>query len=403
MPKLLTATEAAGLLNIKPATLYAYVSRGLLTPVKNTGERGSRFKADEVSRLRKQRSYGHAPKKAVGEALHLGLPVLESNLSLIEEGCLYYRGKSITELARTHTLEDVAQLLWACEAVNPFAAGVSGLKTRRGRIAAGGECTLSVVSRCIETLSINRIDEHESVWYASAAVVRLVASAVLQSKPSTEHIDGQCARAWQLNKAQQQAIRAALVVSADHELNVSSFTARCVASCGASLNAAVIAGLAALGGIRHGAYSERVETIWDEIEASASIAKGVRAIVARGAPVPGFSHPLYPGGDPRCTVLFGVWTPHATAKSIAKEVLAQTGELPTIDFALVALRRGLKLPRGIAAKIFTIARTVGWIAHALEQRADARLIRPRSRYVGARPEPSRIAAARAGRLVTFSR
>lgn len=401
MPTLLTATEAAQLLNVKPATVYAYVSRGLLIPVGGLGRNGRRFRSEQVLRLGKQQRYGHAPRKAVGEALHLGLPVLQSRLSLIEDGCLYYRGKSIAELANTHSLEEVARLLWACDPIDPFTGQVNGLRSLRPARRSLDDDTISIVARCIETLSINRVDERESVWSACASVVRLIVSAVLQTRPSTDDIDLQCVRAWGQEEARRRYIRAALVVCADHELNVSSFTARCVASCGASLSATVIAGLAALGGARHGAYSERVEVMWDAVESAPSIAKGVRKVLLHCDRIPGFSHPLYPAGDPRCAALFNVWRPHTAARRIADEVLALTGEYPTIDFGLVALRRGLNLRRSVAAKIFTIARSVGWIAHALEQRSDERIIRPRSRYVGVQPHSEHNPPTKNARVVRF--
>jgi len=400
MATLLTAAEAALLLKVKTATIYAYVSRGMLNPAKGSRRAGPRFSSDEVARLGERSSYGHAPKRAVGEALHLGLPVLQSSLSLIEDGCLYYRGQSIAELARTHSLEMVAQLLWQCEPLDSFGAELLGVSPVHRPLDARDD-TASIVARCIETLSVNRVDDCIGAWAAGATIVRLVAGAVLDVRPSTDDIDRQCALVWRLDEVKRAYVRAALVVCADHELNVSSFTARCTASCGASLSASVIAGLAALSGTRHGAYSERVEAVWDAFEVAPSLAKGVRRVVAQGERIPGFSHPLYPAGDPRCAVLFNLWKPHVAARRIADEVLAATGELPTIDFGLVALRRGLKLPRGTAAKIFTIARTVGWIAHALEQRFDSRIIRPRSRYVGVRPICSEHTIPKNVRIVRF--
>ncbi len=401
MLKLLTATEAANLLKVKPATLYAYVSRGLLQPVATKGANGRRYRSDEVSRLGRQKSYGHQPRKAAGEALHLGFPVLESSLSLIEDGNLYYRGWAIADIARTHRLEDVARLLWGCETIDPFRSGIAASRPRPRARTASQEDMSAIAARCIEALAAQRWDESKSVWQACARALRLVAGAVLQRGSSSKPIDRQCAIAWGLDEIGQECVRAGLVVCADHELNVSAFTARCAASCGASMSAAVIAGLAALSGSRHGGYSERVEATWDKIEAGASIAKGIRAMAERGENIPGFWHPLYPGADPRCAALFTVWKPHRAAQRIADEVFAHTGALPTIDFGLVALRRGLGLPRGTAAKIFAIARTVGWIAHALEQRLDDRLIRPRSRYVGLRPQSARPPETSVVRTVKF--
>jgi citrate synthase len=400
----LTADEAAAALKVKPATLYAYASRGFIQSVKDQGSGRSLYRVYDVQRLEIQKRDGHGPKKSVGGALDLGLPVLDSHLTLIEEGKFYYRGKAVSDLVRTATLEDIARLLWDCGTVDPFKSASLPLTSpplERQRPKVPIAPKLSTAERCMALLATTPVDESGSAWEAGAALIRLVTAAALQSKPNAQPIDQQCATAWGLDDHGRDCVRAALMLCADHELNVSSFTARCVASSRASLKAAVIAGLAALSGSRHGGATSRVETIWDEIEASSSVAVGLRRIIDRDHHVPGFWHPLYPAGDPRCTALFSIWKPDKTTRRIIKGVAMLTEQHPVIDFALVALRRGLGLPRGAAFELFAIGRTVGWIAHVLEQRKDNRLIRPRSRYVGLRPESSKISAPKNARIVKF--
>jgi citrate synthase len=198
--------------------------------------------------------------------------------------------------------------------------------------------------------------------------------------------------------AAEGLLEAALILSVDHELNVSSFTARCVASAGSTPYAAVGAGLAAIQGIHHGGHSERMEALLAEagaargdpnVEVPATIAGRLR----RGEPVPGFGHPLYPGGDPRCRELFrriAADFPGTEAAAFA-DALATAGrdllgEHPNVDAGLAVTARALGLPRGSALVIFALGRTVGWIGHAVEQYREGRLIRPRARYVGERPE-----------------
>jgi citrate synthase len=106
--------------------------------------------------------------------------------------------------------------------------------------------------------------------------------------------------------------------------------------------------------------------------------------------ISGFGHPLYPDGDPRARVLLELLDEHAPARSplvdvqrLARAVRDTTGAEPTVDYALAAIERVLGLPAGAAFTLFAVGRVTGWIAHAIEQTGDGRLIRPRARYIGA--------------------
>jgi len=187
-------------------------------------------------------------------------------------------------------------------------------------------------------------------------------------------------------------IGAALILAADHELNVSAFTARCVASANASPWDVVAAGLAALKGSRHGGHTERVEALFRE----AGTAAGARRVLAdrlrRGEPIPGCGHSLYPDGDPRGTALLEMAkeiAPGSPAVECALAVAEAYRELihehPTIDHGLVALSRALDLPQHTPLALFALGRTIGWIGHAIEQYGANKLIRPRAAYVGEMP------------------
>src|SRR5215472_331849 len=147
----LNSREAAKRLGVSAATLYAYVSRGLLRSEAIDGRRERRYRADEVARLRHRRDIGRKAESIANHALDFGTPVLESALTLIEDSRLYYRGFDATELARHAALEDVARLLWQCDD-KPFSAGnLPPLTTalRRAWIAAA---PLSPVDRCLVVL-----------------------------------------------------------------------------------------------------------------------------------------------------------------------------------------------------------------------------------------------------------
>jgi citrate synthase len=108
--------------------------------------------------------------------------------------------------------------------------------------------------------------------------------------------------------------------------------------------------------------------------------------------LPGFGHMLYPDGDPRAAVLLDMLAERAASRaerqaladidSIVRAAYDATGLAPTVDFALSALERVLALPSGSAFSLFALGRAAGWIAHAMEQMEDGRLIRPRARYIG---------------------
>jgi citrate synthase len=200
------------------------------------------------------------------------------------------------------------------------------------------------------------------------------------------------ARKWNLGDAGEDLVRAALVLCADHELNVSSFTARCVASAGSHPYAVVIAGLAALEGPRHGGASARVEAMLGALRQARPLRTAVAARLRRGEPIEGFGHPLYPDGDPRARVLLDLLgeryaksAEYRFVADVAREATGVTGDHPTVDFGLAALGRVLDLPAGAPLMLFAIGRSVGWIGHAIEQYATGQLIRPRATYVGVPP------------------
>ena len=205
-------------------------------------------------------------------------------------------------------------------------------------------------------------------------------------------IDRALARAWRVNPRGVDVLRSALILCADHELNVSSFTARCVASAGSNPYAVVIAGLSALEGPRHGGAGARVESMLTSTRGVTDLRAAVAARLRRGERIDGFGHPLYRGGDPRATILLDMLKHRCGTSAELGFVLAFASaaatairEKPNLDFALAAVSRVLKLPPGSPLTLFALGRTIGWIGHAIEQYATGQLIRPRAKYVGVVP------------------
>lgn len=239
-------------------------------------------------------------------------------------------------------------------------------------------------------------DDRAAHWSLVQAMA-LAATGRAPASPGTP-LHEQLAAAWHVPAGRAGELRRALVLAADHELNASSFTARCVAGTGADAAAAMTAALAALSGPRHGAMSLALESLWPQLEAASRTTASLKRWLAGQGRVPGFGHTLYPQGDPRARALLAALPSDRARERLVQAVQRSTGHAPNLDFGLVALMRDLGAPPGAAFAVFAVARSIGWLAHVFEQRASGALIRPRAAYVGPRPQPTGAAPA-AGRVI----
>ncbi|MFX1761255.1 citrate synthase [Paraburkholderia sp. A1RI-2L] len=415
MSSYMTAAEAAAALGISRATLYAYVSRGMLTSVPADDANGSahpherpsqpqsrRYAAAEVRGLARRKADGKRAGKVAQKVLDWGVPVLESSITLIADGRLFYRGQDAIALARHASLEEVAALLWECSPRRVLEANAAPIAVAQWSAWLKLWSAHSPLERALVLLP-SAATQMPRIWVqgrdaqleTGTQLMRLLAAALVCAAPSSEPLHRQLAHAWAVrSRAQAELLRAALVLCADHELNASAFTVRCITSTGMHLFGAAAGGLAALGGPSHGGETTRVAALFDEAahadDLHRYLAQRLAADEFGATPkLPGFVHPLYPDGDPRARLLLDMLAQHASARSpmdevdaLAHAVAETTGARPTLDYALAAIERVLALPRGAAFTLFAAARVTGWIAHALEQNADGRLIRPRARYIG---------------------
>jgi citrate synthase len=397
----LRAREAAAELGISLPTLYAYVSRGLIrSQPAGTRSRERRYSAVDVAALKERQAQRRDPGQVAVTALNWGTPVLESAITLIDDGRLYYRGHDALELARSRRFEEVVGLLWtgstdsfdgwtrderplpasklpASEGLPPLEC----LQTRLPLLAASDPSAYDLrrapVMRAGRRVLLALVDEIAPSAHGPASIAETLAMRLAPETASAARL-----------------IDSALILSADHELNASSFTVRCVASARAPLYDAIGAGIAALRGVRHGAASQRAEALLKEVAAPERAAGVIQDRLRRGEPIPGFGHNLYPAGDPRATFLIDlcreIMPGHpvlALARSVVRAVAEQIDERPNVDFGLVVVSRSLDLERGSALTLMALGRMAGWVAHAIEQYERDQLIRPRARYVG--PEPLR--------------
>src|SRR5262249_5775845 len=186
-----------------------------------------------------------------------------------------------------------------------------------------------------------------------------------------------------------RTLGAALVLLADHELAASTFAARVAASVRADPYAVVATGLGAVGGALHGGASLGVEAMLAAAAAPADVPRVVGSLLRRGERIPGFGHFVYRAGDPRATFLLDAVRAAvpgspllALAAAGAAEVARRGLPSPNIDFALGTLASASGMVPGGAEAVFAVARTAGWIGHALEEYARRTPLRPRARYTG---------------------
>ncbi len=407
-----TASEAADELKISVNTLYAYVSRGLIRSESGPAKgRDRRYNAEDVRQLKAQREQRRDPLKAAEAALHWGNPIMESGITEIRDGRLYYRGRDAVSLASVYSAEEVAAFLWTSELrrIEPIPAdtGAHGAPMTPNP-EAWSDCEalvrrmatdLSATERFQVVLPLIGAADPAAHDLRPAQLGRTggrILSAMARIATLTGDDEAKLPVAQRLQRDwvpgfpdAAALIDKALVLCADHELNTSTFAARCVASTGASLYGVVIAGLCALQGVRHGGSTERVSDFLHAVAAQGRPGPVIAGYLRRGEAIPGFGHPLYPAGDPRGEALLEAIfraCPPSSALSLAKETELAVGHLlearPNIDFGLAVLAECLQLPRGAPLTLFALGRTLGWVAHAMEQYASGEMIRPRARYVG---------------------
>jgi citrate synthase len=389
----LSATKAAAFLGVAKPTLYAYVSRGLVRSQPGANSRARTYNRLDLEQLQARKRIRNRPQAEVAAALHWGAPLLDSSLTLITKDGLFYRGSSALELALSRSFWEVARWFWIGHwEVPPPDPGRSGVR----RPKRASDPFHLQQSWLIERSHCDSLGYQWAMPVAgetgTAIVRQFLAFLTGVPNPSIDHAASELATSWcRRPQRAERVLNAVLILALDHEINVSSFTARVVASAGSNLYEVVNAAMCAFSGSRHGRTSERAEQFMRELEDVESAGTLLHARLRAGEEIPGFGHPLYPGGDPRAKLILQLLAedfPAEFAKiqrkiSESERALHQSANL---DLAVAVVSKVLGLPVRSGFHLFALGRTVGWIAHAVEQHQSGEFIRPRARYTGVMPE-----------------
>jgi citrate synthase len=424
----LTAAQAAARLGVKPQTLYAYVSRGLLSRERDV--HGSTFDPLEIEAFADARRAG-AARQAAPPAAGSPLMVLDTDVARIEDGELYFRGLPAADLVRDHSFEQVARWLWRrlgdelggdagggepddIAAGDPagsprpdvsgalFAPDLDAVASARTALAAlpSSARTLDRLQVAVPMLGAADPTRHDlgpdAVRGAAERLIAGVVAALATERrgPRT----GIAAALWHAlagrrpTASEAGVLDAALVLLADHDLATSTLAARAAASARATPYAVVSSGLGALDSALHGNASEAASGLIRLVLDGADARTAIAQTVARTArPVPGFGQPLYPNIDARAGILLPLIARNlpggsrviGAVDSLAAQVEERTHRHPNVDLALAALTIAAGMPSDAGPAIFAVSRMVGWIAHALDEYEQRPLrLRPRGRYVG---------------------
>jgi citrate synthase len=409
------AAEAAERLGIKQASLYAYVSRGVLSRRRDTAGRVSMFDAGEVEELARR----GRPRRKQGAAEL----VIETQVTEIDGSSLRFRGLDAVELATTHSFEDVAVLLWT----GALPAGPEpGWRATPAAVAAGraAQAALPAGTLPLERLQVivpalaatDPVRLHLDPPAVAAAAKSMIAGMVgalpwaSPRQMSSGAVSGGSAgiasgdpapagaiasglaaklRPGQVPAGLPAVLNSALVLVADHELAASTLAARVAASMRADPYAVVATALGAMGGALHGGAALGAEIMLSSADSPADAPGVVGEVLRRGERLPGFGHFVYKGGDPRANLLLQLIATYAPAspelaiaRAITDEVRRRALPEPNIEFGLAVLARVAGMIRGAGEAIFATGRSAGWLAHALEEYERNVPIRPRAVYTG---------------------
>ncbi len=411
----LSAREAAELLNIRKETLYAYVSRGMVRSVSDSGPSRARlYLRDDLERLRVKAGARGGHEAAAATAMNLGAPIVPTSITEITPQGPRYRGHLATDLVRQQLgFENVAELLWTghlhdsfwCWSVENSQACVPQL-LQHIPAAASRHQMMEVLALVTLQLAMGRGPVQERLRSgrtldAARQVILSLAGCfgLLRPRARFAPVSDRTPVAQGLLQAMGHAadpfnvrlMNTLLVLMADHELSPGAFAARVAASAGASLHSCLAAALSVSAGSEVARLYERADEFLSSAQRADALLRRADELLSSGRSLPGFDHPIYPQGDPRARCLFELLEehPHRMPPEVRKilrlveRVERSHGIHARHEVGIIAAAKAMGLPPQAPPALFVLARITGWVAHIQEQRLSRTLLRPRAKFVAA--------------------
>jgi citrate synthase len=389
----LSAEKAAKALDVSLQTLYAYVSRKGVRSLPIPGSRKRRYWKSDIERLRNKKQPIAAP---------LGPLKRESEITLITESDIFYRGLNATELAENASFEFVAALLWGFREEEIFARAPPKLpplfKQMDKLLAEEGEINRATALFTLLEQANPQAYDLSPIGMARTGVdiLRCLAAITLRTaKVTAEPLHLFVARNLGLSAPLGDLVRRLLILSADHAFEPGTVAVRTVASMGVTPWRSLISGFAVT--LARRGRMGSFEAIYRFVVELVACSDPYAMVVGRirdGEHLPGFDTfavaAVHPTGDPRARSLFkscGVILARDPAFVRLKEAVAAIKEIKNVEpsFAFMCVFIGWKIGLHRQDSLFHLGRAAGWVAHAIEQFQAGETYRQPDTYQGALP------------------
>lgn len=408
-----TRAEAIALLDIKPATLYTYVSRGLIRRVNAPGRKLSFYLREDLDRLRTRSGARTSDAVLAAGAIRYGEPVVPTSITEITPEGPRYRSRNAIDLAQAGVgFEAVAGLLWtgilldrrdpwqfrpprreflklindACRLAHPV-----GLHDAFMFVTLATAMSIGPPQARLSQAAASSLAARELIMLLTGCFGLLLRKPAYRAPRPGETVAEAIAAGLELpiGLKPERALDAALVLSADHELNPSTFVARITASSESDLHSCIASAIGTHSGARIARACDGLDEFFRKpVSAASLVPRPGSGGAGPDIATLGFNHPLYAHGDQRAVCLLDIVRRLNTRSRRVRNILAalDTAERkhkqhPRLETALAVLAIALEMPPGAASGLSTLARVAGWTAHVAEQRLGGFLIRPRAKFI----------------------